>query len=98
MTDTNTDVFSVETVEDDAATKQGQRQLVWFLSIGFIVINTAVIFMGVLDSEYAANILSISDILFWFDLALAGVIGSYFSIDMIGAFTSLRNVRLVKAD
>ena len=89
------EVFEIEPLIDPKD-KNSQRIIIWALVSVFLVMNMFIIIAGTLDPVMGANILNIVDLIFWFDISIAGIVGSYFGIDIVSSFTSKQTITMKK--
>lgn len=89
------DVFEIQPTIDPKD-KKAQRRLIWVLVAVFLFINIFLILAGSVNSEMAANMVSILDIIFWFDISVVGIVGSYFGVDIVTNFTTRQIVTMKK--
>lgn len=87
------DIFEIEPILDPKDRK-AQRRIIWALVGGFLLMNIGVVFMGMASAKFAANVESVSDIIFWFNVSAAGVIGSFFGVDIVSKFTTRQIVSM----
>ncbi len=89
------DIFEIQPVLDPKD-KKAQRRLIWVLVAVFLILNTFLIMSGTIFPDMAANIVTILDIIFWFDISVVGIVGSYFGVDIVANFTSRQIVTMKK--
>lgn len=91
----DTEVFEIQPLLDPKD-KKAQRRLIWVLMAVFLALNIFLILTGTVFPEMAANIVTIIDIIFWFDISVVGIVGSYFGVDIVTNFTSRQIVTMKK--
>lgn len=76
-------------------TMENRSKMTWVIVVAFVVVNLVCLFTGLFTEFGAERLLKISEILFWFDLMCAGVIGAYFGVDIYAKIkeTSLRKLQ-----
>jgi uncharacterized membrane protein len=79
-------------------TMENRTKMTWVIVVAFVVVNLVSLSTGLFTEFGAERLLSISEILFWFDLMCAGVIGAYFGVDIYAKIkeTSIRKLQARK--
>jgi len=93
MTD---EVFQIEPAEVDVKDKKAQRRIIWVLVSVFCFINLVILGSGVLDPNVAANIVTIKDVIFWFNMSTSIIIASFFGVDMVSNLLSANQIVTLK--
>ena len=78
----------------DVADRAQQRRIIWLFAVTFVAINVVTILGSLMSPELAANVVLIGDMIFWFNMSILGIIGSYFGIDIVSSFISSRAATL----
>lgn len=65
--------------------QETRGEMAWVIIAAFIIVNTVCLFTGIFTPYGAERILQLTEILFWFDLTCAGIIATYFGIDIVKA-------------
>lgn len=63
-----------------------KSNMVWLVIVAFVLINAIIIFGSMFTGMVSDRVVSIIEIIFWFDLFAAGIVGSYFGTNIITYF------------
>ena len=76
-------------------TMENRTKMTWVIVVSFVIVNLVSLFTGLFTEFGAERLIDISEILFWFDLMCAGVIGAYFGVDIYAKIkeTSMRKLQ-----
>ena len=91
------DVYELEPIVNTDE-KKNKAKLIWLITITFLLVNVFMIGYGLFGIGVADKITNLIDIIFWFDISCAGIIGSYFGVDIASQFTRKTNVTMKKVE
>lgn len=83
------DIYEL-TPTQDIKDRAQQRRIIWLFTLAFICVNGFIIFGSAISPEMAANTVLIEDTIFWFNMSIMGIVGTFFGIDIA---TNLMNTR-----